>query len=119
MPPPAGGVRPLAAQNFLRRLAGGLLASTRKKELAEALGPRQFAVGTAAGTEVLAHTVRALTEADPSLVLTALDARNAYCTASREACLTQLGLAAPELLPCAELFCRRESRYLFWDGAGR
>ena len=115
---PCWGVRPIAAPSLLRRLAGRPLASTRKKELAEALGPRQFAVGMAAGTEVLARTVRALTEADPSLVLTALDARNAYCTASREACLAQLGLAAPERLPCAELFCRRESRYLFWDGAG-
>jgi hypothetical protein len=114
-----GGVRPIAAPSLLRRLAGRLLASTRKKELAEALGPRQFAIGTAAGTEVLAHTVRALTEADPSLVLTALDARNAYCMASREACLTQLGTAAPQLLPFAELFCRRESRYFFWDGAGQ
>ena len=26
---------------------------------------------------------------------------------------------APELLPCAELFCGRESHYYFWDGAGR
>jgi len=116
---PGGGVRPIAAPSLLRRLAGRLLASTRKQELASALGPRQFAVGTAAGTEVLAHTVRALTEADPQLVLTALDARNAYCTARREACLAELEAAVPELLPCAELFCRRESRYYFWDGAGQ
>jgi len=116
---PGGGVRPIAAPSLLRRLAGRLLVSTRKQELAAALGPRQFAVGTAAGTEVLAHTVRALTEADPALVVTALDAKNAYCTAARSDCLNELGLAAPELLPCAELFCRRESRYLFWDGAGR
>jgi len=116
---PGGGVRPIAAPSLLRRLAGRVLASTRKKELADALGPRQFAVGTAAGTEVLAHTVRALTEADPQLVLTALDAKNAYCTALREECLAELRRAAPDLLPCAELFCRRESRYYFWDGTGR
>ena len=116
---PGGGVRPIAAPSLLRRMAGRLLVHTRRKELAEALGARQYAIGTAAGTELLAHTVRALTEADAQLVLTALDAKNAYCHASREACLAQLGELAPELLPCAELFCRRESRYFFWDGAGR
>ncbi len=114
-----GGVRPIAAPSLLRRLAGRLLVRGRRKELAEALGPRQCAVGTAAGTELLAHTVRALTEDDPELVLLALDARNAYCTASRRSCLDELAEVAPELLPCAELFCARESQYYFWDGAGR
>ena len=116
---PGGGVRPIAAPSLLRRLAGRLLVSTRKKELAEALGRRQFAVGTAAGTEVLGHSVRALTEEDPDLVLLCLDAKNAYGTTDRAACLDALGRVAPELLACAELFCRRTSQYLFWDGAGQ
>ena len=75
-------------------------------------------MGVPAGTELLAHTARALTEHNPDLVLVALDARNAYGTASRVDCLTALGQLAPEVLPCAELFCRRTSQYLFWDGAG-
>ena len=91
----------------------------RRKELAAALGPRQYAVGTAAGTELLTHSVRALTEDDPQLVLLALDAQNAYCTASRRHCLEGLAEVAPELAPCAELFCKRESQHLFWAGAGR
>ena len=98
------GVRPIAAPNLLRRVAGRLLVRGGKKELVKALGRRQFAIGTAAGTELLAHTVRALTEDDPQLVVTALDVRNAYCTASRAACLGALAETAPELLPCAELF---------------
>ena len=69
--------------------------STRKTKNAETLGCHQFAVGTAAGTETLAHTARALTEADPTLVGLALDARNAFCSADREACLQQLGELAP------------------------
>ena len=64
-------MRPIAAPSLLRRLAGRLLVNTRKAELAEALGKRQFAVGVATGTEVLAHSVRALTEADPDLVVLA------------------------------------------------
>ena len=35
---PGGGVRPIAAPSLLRRLAGRLLVSTRKRELATALG---------------------------------------------------------------------------------
>ena len=75
-------------------------------------------MGVAAGTELLAHTARALTEADPELVLFSLDAKNAYGTADRAACLRGLVEVAPELRSCAELFCRRESQYLFWDSAG-
>ena len=91
---PGGGVRPIAAPSLLRRLAGRLLVNTRKAELASALGRHQYAVGTAAGTETLAHTARALTEADPTLVLLALDAKNAFCSANREACLQQLRAGA-------------------------
>ena len=115
---PGGGVRPIAAPSLLRRLAGRLLVSTRKTELASALGRQQFAVGTAAGAEVLGHSVRALTEADPDLVLLCLDAKNAYGTASRADCLDALGREAPDLLPFAQVFCRRASRYLLWDDAG-
>ena len=116
---PGGGVRPIAAPSLLRRLAGRLLVSTRKAELAEALGRQQFAVGTAAGAEVLSHSVRAVTEADPDLVLLCLDARNAYGTASRSDCLEALSHEAHELLPFAKLFCCRSSEYLFWDGTGK
>ena len=115
---PGGGVRPIAAPTILRRLAGRLLASARKKELAEVPGRHQYAIGTAAGTELLAHTVRACTEADLQLVTVALDAKNAYCTIRRTACLDRLAELAPELLPFARLFSQRESAYYFWGGQG-
>ena len=115
---PGGGVRPIAAPNILRRLVGRALVTPRKHALAEALGRHQFAVGTAAGTELLAHSARALAEANPNLVTVALGAKNAYCTANREGCLRELELAAPELLPFANMFCRRESLYYFWDAEG-
>ena len=63
--------------------------------------------------------VRALTEEKPELVVLALDAKSASCTISREKCLQELGSLAPELLPFAELFCRRRSQYFFWDGTGQ
>ncbi len=48
----------------------------------------------------------------------ALDAKNAYCTIRRTACLDRLAELAPELLPFARLFSQRESAYYFWDGKG-
>ena len=92
---PGGGVRPIAAPAVLRRLAGKALVNPRKKELAEALAPHQFAIGIAAGAELLAHCVRACCEADPAVVVPALDAKNVYCPASREACLNELEALAP------------------------
>ena len=56
---PGGGARPIAALSLLRRLAGRVLVRGRKAKLADGLGHRQFAVGTPAGTEVLAHAARA------------------------------------------------------------
>lgn len=110
---PGGGVRPIAAPSLLRRLAGWLLVSTHKKELAAALGRHQYAVGTAAGTEVLAHVARAHTEADPDLVVLAFDARNVYGTARRAACLEELAMAAPELRACG-----RQLPSLQWNKRG-
>ena len=59
-----------------------------------------------------------MTEAEPDLVLVALDARNAFCSADREACLQNLAEHALDLLPCADLFSARLSRYFFWDSSG-
>jgi len=113
------GVRPIAAPSLLRRLAGKLLVRGCKLTAAQALGKKQFAIGTAAGTELLAHTVRALTEAHPDLVVTALDASNAFCTAGRQQCLEQLRVVAPNTSYFADCFLKRESRYLFWDCNGK
>ena len=46
---------------FLLLKPSRALLSKHKTSLAEALGPQQFAVGTAAGTELLGHSARALT----------------------------------------------------------
>ena len=115
---PGGGIRPIAAPSLLRRLAGRALCSLCKEAVSAALGRLQFAVGVAAGTECLAHSARVLTEADPDLVLMALDAKNAFCSADKAACLRKLGEAAPEMDACANMFSRRNSQYFFWDSKG-
>ena len=95
------------------------LCTTHKEDLAAILGRHQFAVGTAAGTETLAHTARALSEADPDLVLLALDAQNAFCSADRGACLAQLADLAPDLRLCAGMFSRARSTHFCWDATSR
>ena len=111
-------MRPIAAPSLLRRLAGRALCSLCKEAVSAALGRLQFAVGVPAGTECLAHSARALAEADPDLVLLALDAKNAFCSADREACLRKLGEAVPGMDACATMFSRRTSQYVFWDCKG-
>ena len=113
-----GGVRPIAAPNILRRLVGRILTSSFKTRASELLAPHQFAIGESAGAELLAHTAKALIEADPSLVLVKLDARNAFCTISRSECLAAFSEMLPELVPFVELFCNRTSQYAFWDATG-
>ena len=51
-------------------------------------------------------------------MLLALDAKNAFCSADREACLQKLREAAPEMDACATMFSRRTSQYFFWDYKG-
>ena len=92
---PDGGVRPIAVLSLLRRLAGTALCRACKDSLSAILGRQQFAVGLAAGTGTLAHSVRALVAADPELVLLALDAQNAFCWASREEGLREAAAAVP------------------------
>ena len=114
---PDGGVRPIAVPSLLR-LAGKALCHAWKDSLSAILGRQQFAVGLAAGTETLTHSVRALVEADPELVLLALDAQNAFRSASREKGLCLAAIAAPDLTGCTGGFCRRASKYFFWAGDG-
>ena len=116
---PGGGIRPIAAPSILRRLVGKALVRERKEDLASALGKQQFAIGTTAGTEVLAHSARALAEDDPDIVFLALDAENAYCSVARATCLAELAALSPALVPCAELFSKRLSHYYFWDSKGK
>ena len=115
---PGGGVRPIAAPSLLRRLSGRAFCCACKDNIGSLLGRIQYAVGVPAGTECLAHTARVLSESDPDLVLLALDARNAFCSADRLSCLQKLVAAVPEIAPCATMFSQRRSLYLYWDAKG-
>ena len=73
-----GRLRPVAAGEALRRLAGKAVAAEHSAALAEAAGPRQFGVGTPGGTEALSHAAQVEAGRRPSAVWVALDLRNAF-----------------------------------------
>jgi len=101
-------VRPLAVGEYFRRaIYSALLYSARDKcravlfdgEGARGAGrfPRQFAVGLACGSDMLAHAVRLLLEVCPGLCVLKLDSRNAFNEICRFRMLSELRRHVPEL----------------------
>ena len=58
LPKTAGGVRPIAVGEVLRRLVGKLLCEAVREEARECLWPLQVGVGVKAGGEAAVHTTR-------------------------------------------------------------
>ena len=113
-----GKVRPVAAGESLRRLAGKGLARAHAADLAEQVGGTQFGVGTPGGAEALVHAAQVEAGRDPRAVWVALDLRNAFSSLSREAVLAAVEARPPALLPSARLFLGHRSRYRYLGGDG-
>eukprot|EP00959_Pyramimonas_sp_CCMP1952_P197409 4128307-Pyramimonas_sp.AAC.1 len=64
-----------------RRACATFDPSRRRTSRGALLGRQQFAIGPPAGAELLAHAARARPGATPHLVVAALGAENAFCTA--------------------------------------
>ena len=111
-PPPAArhghtiAVLPEARQAIHVRLAASPLGAMNTES-----GPFQFALQARAGTDCLAHTLRAALELDPEAVVISLDGRGAYNSISRAAFLSKLQEVAPSVLPFARAFYARRSTY--------
>ena len=100
-------VRPLGVGDFFRRhIWSSLLRGERtacRKLLFEGGGqlarrwPRQFAVGLAAGADMLVHSVRLLLEAKPDFVLVKLDSKNAFNEICRYTMLKEIQEHFPQL----------------------
>ena len=108
---PGGGTRGLVVGDFLRRLVARTIAQQFASDFEAACNPHQYALSTRAGAEALVHTLRARTQADPSLTLLSVDAAAAYDLVSREAMLTSLRDTPSTLpvLPFAMLVSRATS----------
>ena len=84
------GVRGIVVGETLRRLTAKTLAKQYAKELEAACAPYQYALSTRAGTECVAHAVRAATELDPELTVVSVDGISAYDLMRRRAMLGKL-----------------------------
>ena len=113
-----GRLRPVAAGEALRRLTGKALARAHATEVAEAVGPRQFGVGTPGGTEALSHAVQVEAGRKPGAAFIALDMRNAFPSLDRDQVLAAVRRHAPPLLPYARLVLGRRSYYRFLGAKG-
>ena len=113
-------LRPVAAGEALRRLAGKAVALEHAAALTEAAGPRQFGVGTPGGTEALSHAAQVEAGRRPNAAWVALDLRNAFPSLDRDQVLAAVEQHAPQLRSYARLFLGRRSyyRYVGANGGG-
>ena len=94
---PNGGVRPLAMGSVMRRLAARAACAVVKERVGEAVGRFQYGVGRQAGCELMHKCVTALTDEDPSRVVIAFDASNAFGSMPRLKVLDGARARLPEL----------------------
>ncbi len=115
---PAGGVRPLAVGEVLRRITARAVCMQAKDCFANDLVPHQFAVGLMGGCEAILKCIEVRVHEDPDLVVIALDVRNAYNHILRGTCLQSLFARRPELAAFASLFYKRRSMFRFRGADG-
>ena len=75
-----GGVRPIAVGAFLRRLALKAVSRCMKKDIAEAAGAAQYALGRAGGADAAFKAILMEVAVGDEKAVLSLDVRNAYDT---------------------------------------
>ena len=120
LPKPAGGVRPIAVGELLRRLTGKCLMAVVKDEARAFFWPAQVGVAVKGGAEKAVHAVRAWSarhSGSSHKALLKLDFRNAFNCVSREEVLKQTVVHFPALARWAAWCYRQPSCLQFGDRA--
>ena len=106
--PDSASLRPIAAGEIFRRMAGKIIMSKIDKQAGEALLERQqFAVGVKGGAEALIHAARRVitryreSPGSARKVFLKADRRNAFNKVSRQKFLTMCQKIIPDALPYA------------------
>ena len=113
------GIRPVAAGEYLRKLAARALVREHRSSLLDAVGRHQYGAGRPGGAEILLHTVQVVSAARPNHAWVQQDVKNAFPSVRRRAVLEALAEYAPALLPMAEAFLRRTSSFVFLGAGGQ
>ena len=117
---PDGGIRGIATGCTLRRLVARALAKQFMNAFEEECAPFQYTLSTRAGTDCVGHTLRAATDANPSLTILSVDGIGAYDHILRSAMLGRLH-AMPEvrsLLPFVRMSYGQPSTFQWSDEMG-
>ena len=85
-----GGVRGIATGTTFRRLVARTLARQFMREVEKTCASFQFALSTRAGTDCVAHAVRATPDLDPHMTVLPIDGIGAYDHVYRSAMLGKL-----------------------------
>jgi hypothetical protein len=110
-----GDVRPIVTEDPLLSYTGHALATEHRDVIRTVCGDEQY-MGLPAGCEVVAHSVRYLLEADPTLVVGKVDCQNAFNAIHKEPILDVVANEAPVLLPFTQLLLRgTPPRTIFHD----
>ena len=100
LPKPAGGVRPIAVGEILRRLTAKCLMEAVRADARQHFAPAQLGVAIPGGAEAAVHTARAWYDrhqGQPGKVLVKLDFKNAFNLVSRQAVLDTVTARFPAL----------------------
>ena len=87
---PNGRVRGIVTGEIMRRLVAKTCAQLYAMAFEQACAPFQYALSTRAGTECVAHNLKAFTEADPFATVLSIDRIGALDLVSRRSMMQGL-----------------------------
>jgi hypothetical protein len=106
-------IRPIAIDETIYRLTARTVSRHMKQEFRDLLAPHQYAVGTEAGAEAIAHVIHNNHRKSIPITLS-LDLSNAYNSILRSHLLQQVEHHVPSLLPFATWAYGRSNK-LTWE----
>ena len=99
---PGGGLRPIAINETWYRVAGVCALRTYVRGIGARFATLQVGVGTAGGTETVAHALASALAEDPETVVISVDMANAFNSIYRTAMFAAVQQSAPALLPTVQ-----------------
>ena len=117
---PGGGVRGIVCGDIVRRLVARTIAQKITPAVLEATSPFQYALGSKAGGESVAHAIQSLTDMDSRATVLSIDGISAFDMISRAAMLDGMGQirGGEAVLPFVLQFYSQPSEYLWTDDYG-
>ena len=109
-----GGIRPIAVDCTLCRLAAKVAGFRVRDKMAALLAPRQLGYGVRGGAEAAVHAARLYVQDLQHRCVLKLDFRNAFSTLRRDKMLQAVQNLAPDLLPFVHASYSSPSS-LFWS----